>query len=178
MSINENFRDIAVSFESLINGLAYVDEDLANKLSVKFSKELEKEVRKVYALIASEIASGLSKPPKKTTKSRRPIDLVRKDSSRPIGDFLPPLPTGIYREDESVPMEELPENPNSFSYIPDDVPTMSGPLVGVQPEQALEEGDIINRQPYNPPPQRANTTVARRLTDEEVKVAQQNPKNV
>ena len=55
-SITEEFTSIAASFAALVEGLSYIDEDVAEKIAVEFADKLVKSTRTVYADMASKVA--------------------------------------------------------------------------------------------------------------------------
>jgi hypothetical protein len=69
--MREEFRSIAASFGALIDGLSYVDEDLALKLANKFSTKLANVTREVYVEMAGEVAQELAKP--RRNRKRRKV---------------------------------------------------------------------------------------------------------
>jgi len=70
-NLAEDLDQILKSFASMLEGVYFVDEDLAESLAVKFSEELRLEVRKVYAAMAKEVAVSLAKPPTKKKRRRK-----------------------------------------------------------------------------------------------------------
>ena len=69
--LGEDLTSILNSFASMLEGVYFVDEALAESLANKFSDRLRTEVRAVYADMAKDIAEALAKPPVKRRKRRR-----------------------------------------------------------------------------------------------------------
>ena len=69
--LGEDLTSILNSFASMLEGVYFVDEALAESLAYKFSDRLRTEVRAVYADMAKDIAEALAKPPVKRRKRRR-----------------------------------------------------------------------------------------------------------
>ena len=69
--LGEDLTCILISFASMLEGVYFVDEALAESLANKFSDRLRTEVRAVYADMAKDIAEALAKPPVKRRKRRR-----------------------------------------------------------------------------------------------------------
>ena len=69
--LGEDLTSILNSFASMLEGVYFVDEALAESLANKFSDRLRTEVRAVYADMAKDIAEALAKPPVKRRKSRK-----------------------------------------------------------------------------------------------------------
>lgn len=114
-SITEEFTSIAASFAALVEGLSYIDEDVAERIAVEFADKLVKATRSVYAEMASKVATELAKPAKKKGARRRRVVAT---TIVPVGQ--PAGPVGeveVYQAvDNYEPMgtEPLPENPRSF----------------------------------------------------------------
>ena len=75
-NLAEDLDQILKSFASMIEGVYFVDEDLAESLAAKFSEELRLEVRKVYAAMAKEVAVSLAKPPAKKRRRSKKVEKV------------------------------------------------------------------------------------------------------
>ena len=69
--LGDALTGILNSFASMLEGVYFVDESLAESLANKFSDRLRTEVRAVYADMAKDIAEALAKPPTKRRKRRR-----------------------------------------------------------------------------------------------------------
>jgi len=102
-NLAEDLDQILKSFASMLEGVYFVDEDLAESLAVKFSEELRLEVRKVYAAMAKEVAVSLAKPPSK--KKRRRKKNVEAPASAVVAEEGVEMGVGV---------EELDENPGSL----------------------------------------------------------------
>ena len=71
--LGEDLTGILNSFASMLEGVYYVDEALAESLANKFSDKLRTEVRIVYADMAKDIAEALAKPPVKRRKRKKKV---------------------------------------------------------------------------------------------------------
>ena len=69
--LGQDLTSILNSFASMLEGVYFVDEALAESLADKFSDRLRTEVRAVYADMAKDIAEALAKPPSKKRRKRR-----------------------------------------------------------------------------------------------------------
>lgn len=69
--LGEDLTGILNSFASMLEGVYFVDESLAESLANKFSDRLRSEVRAVYADMAKDIAEALAKPPTKRRRRKR-----------------------------------------------------------------------------------------------------------
>ena len=69
--LGQDLTGILNSFASMIEGVYFVDEALAESLANKFSDRLLTEVRTVYADMAKDIAEALAKPPTKRRRRKR-----------------------------------------------------------------------------------------------------------
>ena len=130
-NLAEDLDQILKSFASMIEGVYFVDEELAESLAAKFSEELRLEVRKVYASMAKEVATSLAKPP---SKKRRRKKKVEKPASV--------KETAVVEEgvEMNVGVEELDENPGSLLKHVQDEATVQGALNDV-----LQSQDVTAR---------------------------------
>jgi len=96
--LGNDLTSILNSFASMLEGVYFVDEDLADSLAAKFSDRLRTEVRAVYADMAKDIADALAKPPVRKRRRRKKVE----DS--PIEEMA----------DMAVGVEELDANPGSL----------------------------------------------------------------
>jgi len=69
--LGQDLTSILNSFASMLEGVYFVDEALAESLADKFSERLRTEVRSVYAEMAKDIAEALAKPPVKRRKRKK-----------------------------------------------------------------------------------------------------------
>ncbi len=143
VNIVEEFQSIARSFGALIEGLSYVDEDVAEKLAAEFSKKLADMSRNVYIEMAGKVSKELAKSPNK--KRRRKSVSVREDIYSQPRTVMPLRPVS---EDEelyqSIGTQELEENTNSF--------IGSGPLSSTEDiSDVLSNQQITHRSAGYPP---------------------------
>ena len=130
VNLAEDLDQILKSFSSMLEGVYFVDEELAEVLAVKFSEELRLEVRKVYASMAKEVATSLAKPP---AKRRR-----RKQRAKATPEAVPVVAEeGV---DMGVGVEELDENPQSLLKQVQDEAAVQGAL-----SDALSSQDVTSR---------------------------------
>ena len=106
-NLAEDLDQILRSFASMIEGVYFVDEDLAESLAVKFSEELRLEVRKVYAAMAKEVAVSLAKPPAKKRRRRG----KKVNNVAPVKKVVEGIEEGV---EMGVGVEELDDNPGSL----------------------------------------------------------------
>ncbi len=162
-NIVEEFQSMAASMGALLEGVGYIDEDVAEKLAVEFTDKLVAASREVYAEMASKIAEELRKPTKKRRRRRRvatAVVPVHPEETRTVRR------EGIYyNEPEAIGNAELPENPLSF--IGGDGRPPSGPISGMEDMgDQLGSPEIVERGPYVPPTRRQGAPT--RLTQEEI----------
>ena len=105
-NLAEDLDQILRSFASMIEGVYFVDEDLAESLAAKFSEELRLEVRKVYAAMAKEVSVSLAKPPAKKRRQRKKVEKVV-----PVKEVAGGIEEGV---EMGVGVEELDDNPGSL----------------------------------------------------------------
>jgi hypothetical protein len=105
-NLAEDLDQILKSFASMIEGVYFVDEELAESLAAKFSEELRLEVRKVYAAMAKEVAVSLAKPPTKKRRRKKKVEEVVSVKKGEEG-----IEEGV---EMNVGVEELDENPGSL----------------------------------------------------------------
>lgn len=145
-SITEEFTSIAASFAALVEGLSYIDEDVAEKIAVEFADKLVKSTRVVYAEMASKVAAELSKPPKKKAVRRRRVATTVVPVTVPVGpveEFEAYQATENY---EPMGTEPLPENPTSF--------ISSGPIGMDEVDSGFSDrlsGGVVERGPAPAP---------------------------
>lgn len=145
-NLGEDLQSILTSFASMLEGVYHVDDELAAQMAEKFAVRLRDETRSIYAEMASEIAEGLKKPPKR-----------RRGRSKRVDDSEPTF----VENDRSIGTEELPENDQSLlAQINDEMD------IAVISEQALRSDKVTNRagrqniqndeqlNPSNPPMRR------------------------
>ena len=130
-NLAEDLDQILKSFASMIEGVYFVDEELAESLAAKFSEELRLEVRKVYASMAKEVATSLAKPPAKRRRKRKKVE-----------EAVPVAETAVVEEgvDMGIGVEELGENQGSLLQQVQDEADVQGAL-----SDALASQDITSR---------------------------------
>ena len=108
--LGEDLTSILNSFASMLEGVYFVDEALAESLANKFSDRLRTEVRAVYADMAKDIAEALAKPPEKRRKRRRKAsDTIPETTSMSDLERRQAQQSAISAE-RGVGVEELEEN--------------------------------------------------------------------
>ncbi|MCH8065917.1 MAG: hypothetical protein IIC90_08865 [Chloroflexi bacterium] len=119
--LTDEFRSIAASLSALIEGLSYIDEDVAEKLAVEFSEKLVKATREVYIEMTKKMSNELAKPRKRKARRRRVATaVVNAPGYAPPTESYPddrPLPPNEQLGEEgleAIGREVLPVNPNSF----------------------------------------------------------------
>ena len=145
VSITEEFTSIAASFGALIEGLSYIDEDVATKIAVEFSDKLVKSTRAVYAEMASKVATELAKPSKRKPRRKRvATTVIQAGQQREIPEVEIEAHT---QEEDFGPMgtDPLPENPRSFMTSG---PISMGELDGGFAERLM--GGVVERGPSAP----------------------------
>ena len=136
VNLAEDLDQILKSFSSMLEGVYFVDEELAEVLAVKFSEELRLEVRKVYASMAKEVAVSLAKPPSK--KRRR----KQKPKAAPSA-VISEVEEGV---DMGIGVEELGENQGSLLQQVQDEADVQGAL-----SDALSSQDVTARSGRSSP---------------------------
>ena len=115
VNLAEDLDQILKSFSSMLEGVYFVDEDLAESLAVKFSEELRLEVRKVYASMAKDVAISLAKPPTKRRRKKKKVERTSVSKTVIVEDGIE---AGIGM---AVGVEELEDNLESLlQHVPDD----------------------------------------------------------
>lgn len=107
INIADEFRNIAASFSALIEGLSYMDIDVAEKLADEFSEKLIESSRSVFAEMAVKISEELGKP-KKTKRRRKKVATVE------VPVHQAPLTEHEEFSEASIGNQELPFNEHSF----------------------------------------------------------------
>ena len=131
VNLAEDLDQILKSFSSMLEGVYFVDEELAEVLAVKFSEELRLEVRKVYASMAKEVATSLAKPPAKRRRRKQ------RAKATPVEAVPVVAEEGV---DMGVGVEELDENPQSLLKQVQDEAAVQGAL-----SDALSSQDVTSR---------------------------------
>ena len=136
-NLAEDLDQILKSFASMIEGVYFVDEELAESLAAKFSEELRLEVRKVYASMAKEVATSLAKPPAKRRRKRKKVE-----------EAVPVTETAVVEEgvEMNVGVEELDENLGSLLQQVQDEASVQGAL-----SDALSSQDVTARSGRSSP---------------------------
>ena len=135
-NLAEDLDQILKSFASMIEGVYFVDEELAEVLAAKFSEELRLEVRKVYASMAKEVATSLSKPPAKRRRKKQ------KPKAAPSA-VISEVEEGV---DMGIGVEELGENQGSLLQQVQDEADVQGAL-----SDALSSQDVTARSGRSSP---------------------------
>ena len=94
------------SFDSMLEGVYHIDEELASEMAEKFSIRLREDARAIYAEMTAEISEGLKKPPKKPRKRRIKAETVGSL------DF-------VDEPDRAIGQEELPAQENTLLHADD-----------------------------------------------------------
>lgn len=139
VNIAEEFTSIAASFSALLEGLAYIDEDVADKLAVEFSEKLVKSTRAVYAEMAGKISVQLAKP-KKNARRRKVMPGVP-EAVVPM-EVSTEVPQEELASQYDSGSEELPYNERSF---------LGGPVNQTGLDNALDGVEVTNRAMNYPP---------------------------
>ena len=105
-SLAEDLHNILNSFGSMLEGVYYIDEDLAGSLAEKFSDRLRESTRSIYAEMTAEISKGLEKPPKKRRRRKSVGEETEDEATFTINP--PPDSRNV------MGTEELPENENTL----------------------------------------------------------------
>lgn len=126
-NVVEEFKAIAASFMALIDGLSYIDEDVAEKIADDFSDKLVKSTRTVFQEMAAKVSVELAKNKRGTPRRRKVASTVVPVSRSPeyeidrgngSGGGGPSMvaPEGYFTDEEMAPMgtDPLPPNPQSF----------------------------------------------------------------
>ena len=137
VNLAEDLDQILKSFSSMIEGVYFVDEELAEVLAAKFSEELRLEVRKVYASMAKEVATSLSKPPAKRRRKKQ------KPKAAPSEVISVEVEEGV---DMGIGVEELGENQGSLLQQVQDEASVQGAL-----SDALSSQDVTARSGRSSP---------------------------
>lgn len=161
VDITDEFRSIAASLSALIEGLSYIDADVAEKMAVEFSDKLVVASRAVYADMAGKIAEELSKPKKRKARRRKvATTVVDAPGYSGYGEGVIPVdnsPRTVYPDDEQlsdggrdiIGRETLPPNPNSF------LDSGNGPIALENMDEELQAQlggqEITNRASAYPP---------------------------
>ena len=113
-TLAEDLNNILQSFGSMLEGVYYIDEDLAAELADKFSARLHDTARAIYADMTSEISEGLKKPPKKRKRRNKIAE-----------------PEIIEQPDRAIGAEEFPVQENTLLNVLDsgDVDLLSDRLL-------------------------------------------------
>ncbi len=169
----DEFRSIAASLSALIEGLSYIDEDVAEKLAVEFSDKLVKATREVYIDMTKKMSDELAKPRKKKARRRRvATTVVSAPGYAPVADPVQPLeePRTVYPDEgpDIIGRETLPANPQSFlGGSPIALESLEGGL-----QDQLGGQELTNRAASYPPVrdqgQGGGPGVPRRLSKEEM----------
>ena len=131
VNLAEDLDQILKSFSSMLEGVYFVDEELAEVLAVKFSEELRLEVRKVYASMAKEVAVSLAKPPSKKRRRKQKAKIT------PVEATPVEAEEGV---DMGIGVEELGENQGSLLQQVQDEAAVQGAL-----SDALASQDVTSR---------------------------------
>ena len=108
--LGDDLTSILNSFASMLEGVYFVDEALAESLANKFSDRLRTEVRAVYADMAKDIAEALAKPPVKRRKRRRKASDTVPETT-PMSDLeRRAAQQSAIASERGVGVEELEEN--------------------------------------------------------------------
>ena len=144
-NIAEEFTSIAASFAALIEGLSYIDEDVAMKIAGEFSDKLVKATREVYADMASKVATELAKPTKRKPRRKKVVTtVIRTGQGAPTNGIE--LEAHVQEENFSaMGTDPLPENTRSFM--------TSGPVTMDELNSGFEDrlrGGVIDRSSVPP----------------------------